>query len=385
MPEDPGSSEILVYVHVPFCRSKCPYCGFFSLPFTAEAWKVYFQAVLQEIDCLAQEERDSTVVSLSFGGGTPSLMPLSAMSKLMDKVFSRFACSEAMEVTVEANPDSSSLEAFRALRSLGVNRLSLGLQSLSDADLHFLGRRHSAEQGVRAAQAAKEAGFDNLNLDLLFGLPGQEALSWVGQLEQALRLEPSHLSCYALTPEPGTRLLDWIRSGRAQLPEDEEQAAMFLHGAAYLNECGFEQYEISNFARSGYRCRHNLGYWHGFDYLGLGPAAVSFRKGKRRYNPKSLVEFSAGMESGQGFTSWETLSPGELANERAMLQLRLSEGLDLDAYRRQTGRNLLDGHAGFLNQLADSGLLGFSRGRIWLTRPGMVVSNAIIAELFQDC
>lgn len=383
MTEAKAHEDILLYVHVPFCRSKCSYCGFFSVPFEQSAWEVYLETLIQEIRSLACQEQGSRVVSLSFGGGTPSLMPPDALGRILETIRSLYHCSQTMEVTLEANPDSVSADNLRRLARLGVTRLSLGIQSFDDHQLSTLGRPHTAARAEEAILAARSAGFQNLNLDMLFGLPGQTPADWLQQLERACRFEPAHLSCYGLTLEPGTPLLASVEAGKLELPAEEDQRSMFLEGRRFLARRGFDHYEISNFAREGRHCRHNLGYWTGKDYLGFGPGAVSTRHGARRRNPEDLDEYVSRGSDGSLEAGWTQLQADELANEAAMLRLRLGQGLNLTRYRQESGRDLASEQASLLQDLATAGLLHWSPDRIRLSPPGMLVSNSIISELFQ--
>lgn len=401
------SIRATLYVHAPFCRAKCRYCAFYSLaagPSGPQPHSLsrYLDALEAEMDRQAERYGRVAASSLFFGGGTPSLLGGEALARIVAGLRRRFDLDPGAEITLEANPDSASPELLRAARELGVNRLSLGVQSLNDAALTSLGRTHDAAQARLAFAHARAAGFANIGLDLIFGLPGQSVAAWLDTLRQALALEPEHLSCYGLTVEPGTPLAGDAAALAACLDEDG-QAEMFLRGSELLASAGFEHYEISNFARVGggqdRRCRHNLSCWRGEDVLGFGPAAVSTMtepdgaagggQALRWANPQSLDEWAelvySGPSKGAEQAGCEVLSPEIRAREGLMLALRSAEGLSLDAYARSTGRELRQTHAGLLAQLASTGLATLDGQRLRLTRAGMLVSNSVIRALgFED-
>jgi oxygen-independent coproporphyrinogen-3 oxidase len=394
------STRATLYVHAPFCRAKCRYCAFYSLaagPAGPPPHRLsrYLDALEAEMDHQAERYGRVSASSLFFGGGTPSLLGGEALARIMAGLRRRFDLDPDAEITLEANPDSASPSLLRAARELGVNRLSLGVQSLDDAALKSLGRTHDAAQARLAFAQARAAGFANIGLDLIFGLPGQSAAAWLDTLRQALALEPEHLSCYGLTVEPGTPLAGDAEA-LAACPDEDSQAEMFLRGSELLAAAGFEHYEISNFARvSGgldLRCRHNVSCWRGDDVLGFGPAAVSTMaepgtatgggQAVRWANPQSLDEWAELVHSGQsGQAGREALSPEVRARESLMLALRSAEGLSLGAYARSAGRELRETHAGLLAQLASTGLATVDGERLRLTRAGMLLSNSVIRAL----
>lgn len=398
------SIRATLYVHAPFCRAKCRYCAFYSLatgPYGPPPLSLsrYLDALEAEMDRQAERYGRVSAPSLFFGGGTPSLLGAKALERILEGLRRRFDLAPDAEITLEANPDSASPELLRAARGLGVNRLSLGVQSLDDAALKSLGRAHDAAQARLAFADARAAGFSNIGLDLIFGLPGQGAEAWLSTLRQAVSLGPEHLSCYGLTIEPGTPLAA-DKAALAACPDEDAQAEMFLRGSELLAAAGFEHYEISNFARVGggqdRRCQHNLSCWRGEDVLGFGPAAVSTmseadaaaQRGKalRWANPQSLDEWIELVRSGPfRQPGGEALSPEIRAREGLMLALRSAEGLSLDAYAKSAGRELRQTHAGLLGQLVAAGLAVVEGDRLRLTRAGMLVSSSVIRALgFED-
>lgn len=384
------SPQASLYVHAPFCRAKCSYCAFYSLAAgpagpNASLMARYLAALEMEMDQLAAACGPVTAPTLFFGGGTPSLLGAAALSRIIAALCRRFALAPEAEVTMEANPDSASLEFLQAAKALGVNRLSLGVQSLDDASLSALGRAHTARQAAEAFSAARRAGFDNIGLDLIFGLPGQNTEHWLGTLRQALELQPEHLSCYGLTLEPGTPLTA-NAAALAALPDEDTQAEMFLRGAELLEAAGFEHYEISNFARPGRACRHNLACWQGKGVLGFGPAAVSTlvaqNSATRWANPADFDAWEELVLSDQaGRASREQLTPDIRAREEIMLALRTARGLDLAEHLARTGHDLRTLHGELLAQLTHAGLVLLTPERLRLTSAGMLVSNSVIRAL----
>jgi oxygen-independent coproporphyrinogen-3 oxidase len=388
------SATASLYVHAPFCRAKCRYCAFFSLPTgplgpEAPDLSRYCDGLEAEMDRQAQVYGRVAAPTLFFGGGTPSLLGAEALERIIDALRQRFDLAPDAEISLEANPDSASPQVLRAALGLGVNRLSLGVQSLDDASLKALGRVHDARQARQAFDAARAAGFANIGLDLIFGLPGQSVEAWLATLRQALAFAPEHLSCYGLTVEPGTPLAS-DAAALAACADEDAQAEMFLRGAELLEAAGFAHYEVSNFAQPGRQCRHNLACWRGQDVLGFGPAAVSTMKAQeggpeaplRWANPPDLETWSELVLSGRaGQAGREALTPEVRAREALMLALRTAEGLDLIAYATATGTQLRTTQAALLAQLEAAGLVVLSAERLRLTRAGMLVSNSVIRAL----
>lgn len=380
--QTPPSASL--YIHVPFCRAKCRYCAFFSEPVREGALEAYVPLLLEEMALWAGRLGRLQVPTVFFGGGTPSLLPPESLAQILDALRTHFDLAPDAEISLEANPESASLEFLRAARTLGVNRLSLGVQSFRDDELFLLGRPHTARQAWEAATRARAAGFANLGLDLIWGLPGQRESQWLETLRRAIELAPEHLSCYGLSLEPGTPLAEAPEAER-QLPPERELARMYVHTGDLLEDAGYLQYEISNYARLGLACRHNQACWEGRDYLGLGPAAASTLGNLRWTNAEDLrvwAELVRTRQIGQGDRGGrETLSPETLAQERLMLALRTAKGLDLAAYRAMSGQNLLGTHSAIIQALRQKELIRIHQGRLRLTRTGMLVSNSIIRAL----
>lgn len=382
---------MIVYIHVPFCRSRCNYCAFHSQtleagmnPAASPLMRDYVDNLLLEIALASDRLGGENVQSVFFGGGTPSLLPPKVVDVVLNRLAKNFSLSPKAEITLEANPESfRARNAAHDFLSAGINRLSLGVQSLDDDMLRLLGRAHKAQDSINAINSAREAGFGNISIDLMWGLPGQSMRQWLQTLKDAVRLGPDHISSYCLSIEPGTRLEQDYEAGKLALPPERDQSIMFMQGAALLEASGYLHYEISNFARMGYQCRHNLGYWEGAPYLGLGPSATSTIGERRWTNPANLGAWIDRVKNGAFDGNAEILTPKTRALELVMLRLRTARGLRLKAYKDMTGRDFLKDHQKFCQAMHENGLVRIRNGYLSLTRSGMLVSNSIISNLFE--
>ncbi len=375
-----------IYIHVPFCTRKCAYCTFNSWAPSLEDPLVYMDALLQEIALWGERLGNIPVNTIFFGGGTPSLLPPRSVALILDSLAHRFSLAGDAEISFEANPESA-LELFylHELAKTGVNRLSLGVQSLDDNLLKTLGRPHSSTQAIKAVHAAREAGFSNLNLDLMWGIPRQRSRQWLEELKfVCLSLKPEHLSSYGLTLESGTPLDDQFQRGTVHMPGDKQLSHMFMDAAEFLEEQGYIHYEISNFSRMGFQCRHNMGYWEGQDYLGLGPSAVSTLGGRRWTNPLALGEYAQAVRADAIGHQAEVLDESTRLMEMVMLRLRTVKGLDLRVYQAASGENFVARHQRLMDFMYQKGLIRIRNNHLGLTRNGMLVSNTILARIFAD-
>lgn len=372
-----------IYVHIPFCRSKCEYCDFYSIGGgrSKELMDRYLHALVTHIREAAALAPDYTVDSVYFGGGTPSFFGADGLKRVFAEIDRRFNLSRDCEVTFEANPDSVNAITLKKLHAAGFNRMSLGVQNDTDEVLKALGRPHNYQQAVQAVEQARAAGFENISVDLMFGLPNQSREKWMNTLRHVLDLKPDHISCYGLKVEPGTPLYNY-RDG-ANLPDDDAQADMYLYAVETLESFGYGQYEISNFAREGMACRHNLKYWTGGEYLGFGPAAASDFAGKR-FTARADIETYIQGVLGKGviLSECETIAPRERAGEYLMLRLRISAGIEEKEY---TSRFLLpfEPLERALTLYAEKGLAKKDEGRWRLTPKGLLLSNQIIGALLE--
>lgn len=375
-----------LYLHVPFCRAKCAYCAFCSQPLGMNTLQAWADGICAEVALWKRRlaaKGTPEVRTIFMGGGTPSLVPPWAYERIAGALRDAFTIPRGIEWTMEANPDSVDRYALADARSLGVSRLSLGLQSLDDEELAFLGRPHTGEQGVQAFGLARAAGFVNISVDLMWGLPGQRSVHWQRTLRAvAEEMRPEHISAYNLTLERDTPLADAYERGEFTVPHDDEMARMFLHGAELLESQGYMQYEVSNYARMGFACRHNVACWQGRDYLGLGPSAVSTFLGRRFENPRDVGQWLARVHDGSIGDGAEVLNANTRAREMVMLSLRTSAGLSRAAYQTLTGHSFTARHKALLAVLRQNDLVRITADAVRLTRQGQLVSNAIIARLF---
>jgi len=369
-----------LYFHIPFCRRKCPYCDFYSRTDLATL-PAFLDALQREVALRADPALG--VDTVYFGGGTPSLCPPEAVGEILALAGVCFDLHEPLEVTLEANPGTVDVETLRGLRDAGVNRLNLGVQSFRDAGLQFLGRIHNRHQALAAIAQARTAGFENLGLDLIYGLPGQTLSDWRSDLAQALSFRPAHLSCYILTFEPGTPMACDMQAGRLNPPGEDRVAALFEATAAVLTEAGYDHYEISNYARNpDLRSRHNMKYWHFSPYLGFGPGAHSYRAGVRSWNLADLELYLQRSADGRRPPGGkEELSVEQQVLEALLLGLRLKEGFAIAAFEKRFGVAVEETFGRVLSQLAGEGCLADLPGRCALTVKGMRFHNSIAARL----
>ncbi len=370
-----------IYVHIPFCRSKCQYCDFYSL--TAKDDKLidsYLDAICDHIKETGELAPAYRVDTIYFGGGTPSFLGVDALATILTAIRRSFDVDSGAEITFEANPDSISDKLLGRLRAEGFNRVSLGVQCDDDELLKKLGRPHDFAQAVSAAQRIRKAGFKNLSIDLMYGLPGQTLRAWKDTLERALTMNPEHVSCYALKVEEGTPMYGYKEF--LNLPDEDVQADMYLAAAEILRGKGFRQYEISNFARKGTYSRHNMKYWTGGEYLGFGPSASSDFAGKRFTMIRDLQGYIDGIKTGGPvIEELEEIPLRERAGEYLMLRLRTIAGINRTEYERQY---LLpfDPLEEALEKCRSFGHASKSEDGRWrLTPKGFLISNSIISDL----
>lgn len=382
-----------LYIHIPFCRSKCRYCDFASYPHQESVIPVYTDALLTEARLQAEALGHPSVETVFIGGGTPSLLPPEILARILREMRSLFSIVPDAEITSEANPGTITPVWLTAAVEGGINRLSLGMQASQPALLKALGRIHTAEDAAASVHLARAHGIRNISLDLMFGLPGQTMAQWRETLQAALMLRPQHLSCYGLIPEEGTPLFDDLNSGRLTLPDEALERAMYDETLDLLSLHGFKQYEISNFALPGFECRHNLGYWRQLPYLGLGASAASCLPDERSSgtvyvrtaNPPGLEAYQS-MVAQRNWPLREStpISPSEARFETLMLGLRTTAGISEADFQHMHGVSLASCYGAKLTALKAQGLL-VHEGDDWrLTRRGMDVQNAILVELMEN-
>lgn len=375
--------SIGLYIHVPFCVRKCLYCDFTSYPVNEEDVLRYLQGLRLEMKYYGRNlsPEDKKIASIFVGGGTPTCLIPGQLSGILEEVARQFTLLPVAEITTEANPGTVSLNSLKELRAAGFNRLSLGLQATHGELLKVLGRIHNFDQAKQAMSYARTAGFNNLNLDLIFGLPRQTVAQWRQSLFEVLQLQPEHLSCYSLQLEEGTPLSRSVEEGELDACPEEWELEMYRTAIAILATAGYRHYEISNFARQGYQCRHNLNYWQNGEYLGLGPAAHSHIGGTRWGNVETIEDYSTLLQKGQRpCLETKMLSKGEQMEETAFLGLRLIEGLKLEAFRQRFGQELTEVFREPVKQLEHSGLVQLTGGFLKLTPTGLPVANRVFVE-----
>ncbi|SCI01612.1 Oxygen-independent coproporphyrinogen-III oxidase 2 [uncultured Blautia sp.] len=373
------NKKIELYVHIPFCVKKCDYCDFLSAPAGRDTQEQYVQALLHEIQTEGGRRKEP-VASVFIGGGTPSILEADLLEKILKALYRCFYIEKEAEVTMEANPGTLTLEKLRICRENGVNRLSLGLQSPDDTELASLGRIHDYQQFLESYQMAREAGFHNVNVDLMFGIPGQTRDGWEKSLRTVAALNPEHISAYSLIIEEGTP----FAARNLKLPDEDTEYQMYEDTARILGEYGFEQYEISNYAKVGKACIHNIGYWTGVSYLGLGLGAASLMDGCRFTNTTSLERYTTASRKPDFPDNIRKdlikLTRQEQMEEFMFLGLRLRSGISKAEFAQRFGIPIEEIYGDVIRRYKELALLQEENGRIFLSRHGIHVSNTVMAD-----
>lgn len=377
-----------LYLHIPFCEHKCLYCDFYSVAPNGEPAHFetlvdrFLEALEREIELRAREERfQVSYETVFFGGGTPSLLSPRQVESILSSLAQRFSIEPHAEITLETNPGTVDREKLQAFRSAGVNRLSIGIQSFHDDELRFLSRIHSAQQAKECVRTAYAAGFENVSFDLIFALPGQTLERWKSNLQQAMELAPHHLSTYSLIVEPNTPLQRLVEAKQVAPLSAEADAEMYEFTIDFLISHGYEQYEVSNFARPGFKSRHNSNYWNHKNYLGFGPSAHSFWQRRRWWNVSNVVEYAARLERGViPVAGDEQLTLDQLRAEEIFLGLR-SEGLDVAGFEKRYKTDLLSLHRQTVDHLLTSRLATLEANRLRLTSRGYPLCDEISSSL----
>ncbi|MBU2701487.1 oxygen-independent coproporphyrinogen-3 oxidase [Sporomusaceae bacterium BoRhaA] len=367
-----------LYVHIPFCQQKCFYCDFPSFAGQEAFYASYTRALVREIVDQGACHSAETVDTLFIGGGTPTVLPLPLLAEICQVICQSFQVADDAEWTIEANPGTVDAEELYQLRKLGINRLSFGVQSFDEGLLRRLGRIHTVQTAICSVEQAQAAGFSNLSIDLMTGLPGQTLEQLQHTLEEAAKLPLRHLSVYALKVEEGTAFAVDEQAGHLHLPDEALDAAMDDFVVSFLSKQGFSRYEISNYAQKGFACRHNLKYWHYQPYVGLGAAAHSFLNGRRQANTPDIAAYIAAMTKGQSAVIFsETLGGAEARGEMIFLALRTTAGLLFHDYAKQFNRNFLQDYENILVNLRQQGLICQNKQGISLTNLGMKFGNVV--------
>ncbi|MBI5203536.1 MAG: radical SAM family heme chaperone HemW [Nitrospirae bacterium] len=363
-----------LYIHIPFCIKKCIYCDFLSVTYDESYAKEYVDALCRE---LALKKKSAGVLkTIYIGGGTPSVLPEESFKQLFRSIRNNFEFSSETEITVEANPGTINESKINTLLSVGINRISIGVQSFNDNELKTLGRIHSSDEAVKAIKMIKKAGLNNFSIDLMYGIPGQAMNSWKDTLSRAVGFSPKHISSYELTPEKETPLYGMIDS--IKMPDEELVLEMYSHAIDYLASEGYEHYEISNFALHGFRCIHNMNYWNRGEYIGAGAGAHSFINGVRSKNTGDIKKYIETVNSGTipEIESMSLTRTDEI-KEFIFLGLRKTEGINITK-AKEFGLNIPDS----CKELIDEGYIEVSGDYLRLTRKGIVISNTVIVRIF---
>lgn len=377
-----GGMEL--YLHMPFCVRKCAYCDFLSFPTDQETQNLYTRRLREDIDAMGKKYGDIPVDTIFIGGGTPSVPDSALIVGIMEHVRKAFHVAEGAEISMEANPGTVTREKLTDYRRAGINRLSFGLQSANDREIKLLGRIHTWAEFLESFHLARECGFTNINIDLMSALPGQTRESWKDTLKRVTDLNPEHISAYSLIIEDGTPFGEKYGSeeGRKLLPDEDSEREMYHETKRFLRDCGYERYEISNYAKPGRACRHNIGYWTGLPYLGLGLGASSYMDGCRfavNSDMKQYLEEKPGM-----FTDVEKLTKKDMEEEFFYVGLRMTAGVSLPEFERRFGVSAKDVYPGLMEMFVEEKAAVFQGDRFVLTDYGLDVSNYIMAQFLQD-
>ena len=377
-----GGMEL--YLHMPFCVRKCAYCDFLSFPTDQETQNLYTRRLREDIDAMGKKYGDIPVDTIFIGGGTPSVPDSALIVGIMEHVRKAFHVAEGAEISMEANPGTVTREKLTDYRRAGINRLSFGLQSANDRELKLLDRIHTWAEFLESFHLARECGFTNINIDLMSALPGQTRESWKDTLKRVTDLNPEHISAYSLIIEDGTPFGEKYGSeeGRKLLPDEDSEREMYHETKRFLRDCGYERYEISNYAKPGRECRHNIGYWTGVPYLGLGLGASSYMDGCRfavNSDMKQYLEEKPGM-----FTDVEKLTKKDMEEEFFYVGLRMTAGVSLPEFERRFGVSAKDVYPGLMETFVEEKAAVFQGDRFVLTDYGLDVSNYIMAQFLQD-
>jgi oxygen-independent coproporphyrinogen-3 oxidase len=369
-----------LYIHIPFCFSRCPYCGFYSQT-DLDLIPSFVSALKQEMSMIAPFP--PAFDTLYLGGGTPSLLEPDVIAEIIEASYRRFPLTAKAEITIEANPGTVTPVYLKEIIAVGINRISIGIQSFEDRILRFLGRMHSGAEAIASIRDAREAGFENIGIDLMYGLPGQSAEDWITALKTAVSRCPEHIACYMLTFEPRTLFDEWKNKGKIKAAEDEAVSLLFETTIDFLEKSGYNYYEISNFAKIGhYESRHNRKYWSHAPYIGLGPSAHSFMEPVRSWNHSSLKKYLKDVRKGRRPVAGnETLTDNALILEATYLGLRTAKGISIKDINQRFGMDFGARFAPILKALEKEGVISLTPERCVLTRKGRLFCDGIAARL----
>ncbi|HRG26434.1 MAG TPA: radical SAM family heme chaperone HemW [Chitinophagales bacterium] len=372
-----------IYIHIPFCRKACHYCNFhFST--SLQQKKAFLQALHKELIDQKSYLKDKTIQSIYFGGGTPSVLSQEELAAIMEIIYTTYPVDANAEITLEANPDDINTTYLQQLKSVGINRMSVGIQSFYERDLLWMNRSHTAEQAEKSLQLIVDAGFDKITADLIYGIPMLSHLEWVANIKKVIQYGVNHISCYALTVEPKTALQHFIATGKTVGISDQHSAEQFAILTEQLSANGFEHYEISNFAKNGAYALHNSSYWLGNHYLGVGPSAHSYNGKERKWNIANNALYIQGVENKLPYSELEILTEVQQMNELIMTSLRTMWGLDLNRFKQQFGEQHTNTLMQNIQSAENNGLLITNENIITISWRGKFLADGIISDLFFD-
>jgi oxygen-independent coproporphyrinogen-3 oxidase len=373
-----------IYFHIPFCLHKCDYCDFYSIPLTnLSRLEDYTSSVINELK-LRKYEIESPVTTIYLGGGTPSLLSPVQVERILAAVFAHYQFRGEPEISMEMNPATVNLKKLQELRAVGVNRMSIGVQSFADTELKTLGRIHNGQDASAAISNVSKAGFGNFNIDLIYGLPGQTLAAWRENLDRTMDFNPQHISAYLLQLDPSTPLARKIQAGLLSMLDDELEADLYYFTIDYLQGQGYQHYEISNFAKTNWECRHNLLYWHSRPYLGIGSGAVSFDGKARSLNQPAIDSYTEALLDYRlpPATILEKMDSGQRLVDAIILGLRLTEGINRDDFQQRFGIDILKNYQDIIKNCQSQGLLELEKDRIYLTKRAYFLSNQVLSQFF---
>lgn len=371
-----------IYIHIPFCVKKCKYCDFNSFKMNLCDKKRYLEDLKKEIKIYSKEFSTKQIDTIFFGGGTPSILNCEEIKDLMDCIKNSFNISDNAEITMECNPGTIDRKKLEVMKNSGINRLSIGLQAVQNKHLSYIGRIHTYEEFEQNFREARDVGFDNINIDLMFALPNQTKEEWKESLEKVVKLNPEHISAYSLILEEGTELFDMYEKKEFKLMDEDSDIEMYEYTIKYLKENGYNQYEISNYAKESRECKHNIIYWKCENYIGLGAGAAGYL-GKKRYSNKSnLLDYHKMIkDERKPIINIENLSDEEMMEEMVFMGLRMNEGIDRNDFKERFGIDFCEKYFDKLKKLEERGLLDIDEHFIKLTQKGREISNSVFLEI----
>ena len=373
-----------LYIHIPFCVSKCKYCDFNSYKLNLEKKRKYLKALQKEMEFYKEEVVGKNIETIFIGGGTPSILNENEIKFLFDEIKNNFNIKKDAEITMECNPGTLTLEKLKVMKDCGVNRLSIGLQAVQNQHLNYIGRIHTYEEFEKNYKQAKEVGFENINIDLMYALPNQSREDWMESLEKVVKLKPTHISAYSLILEEGTELFNMYERKEFKLLDEDTDIEMYKYTINYLKSNGYDQYEISNYAKKGYECKHNILYWKCKNYVGLGASASGFLNKTRYNNVCGLDEYEEIIYSGKKPLEWEEkLSIKDEIEESIFLGLRMNEGIKFEDFLEKYNFNFKEEYKNEINKLKNMELIQVNDEFMALTQKGREISNSVFVEFIK--